>query len=105
MSLYCAGIGTLYVTDIGALSHAGLRSARLVIPVSRNALIVHIVTPIMTWTPGVTRVVAIDRHVRIVRIRGVVDVDTWATVPPTIPIGMSVIWVSIIAVVIHMEAI
>lgn len=105
MSLYCAGIGTLYVTDIGALSHAGLRSARLVIPVSRNTLIVHIVTPIMTWTPGVTRVVAIDRHVRIVRIRGVVDVDTRATIPPAIPIGMSVIRVPVVAVVVHMQAV
>lgn len=89
----------------GALPHSRLRSGRLVITVAGNTLIVHIVTTIMARTPGVAGVIAVDSYARIVRIRSVVYVDARAAVPPPIPIGVSVIRVSVVAVVIDMQAV
>lgn len=73
-------------------------------PVASHSITV-VNPPVATSLPPVAVVITIDRYVRATNVGRVVDMDAWTSVPPAVPIVVSVVRMTVITVVIDMQAV
>ena len=73
---------------------------------ARNALIRLPNRPALTGPPGISIAVTVVGNIGVIPdIRVVVDMNVRTAIPPTIPIGMTIVWVPIEAVMEHVQVI